>query len=106
MPPFAIWLVFIDTILELFSNHNWVRSLLFTTKITLFNKSQYLTGAKKMIVDKRVINIWHRENIKYLARNRFLSEAFLTSQEKKWLHSEIWGDNKLYDTKDKDKRET
>ncbi len=113
IPTFAIWLVFIDTILELFSNHNWLRPLFFTTRLTLFNKllvstkmtpfnisqelvaeQKILVTEKKMIVEKKIINIWHREAIRYLSQNASLPNSFLTPQEKAWLHTEIWGDDK------------
>ena len=107
IPQFALWLVFIDTILELFSNHNWLRPLFFTTRITLFNKSQDfnrhrdLVTVRKMIVEKKIFNILHKEAIEYLSPKASLTNSFLTSQEKKWLHSEIWGNDKLYETKKK-----
>ena len=98
IPAFAILLIFIDTILELFSNHNWLRPLFFKTRIIVFKKSLYskkrrnLVFERKMIVEKKVINIWHKEAIRYMFQNRSLPNSFLTPQEKRWLHSEIWGD--------------
>ena len=100
IPVFSIWLFFIDTILELFSDHNWISPLFFTTRITLFNKSQdlekrrNLVFVRKMIVEKKIINVWHREAMRYLSQSKSLPNTFLTSQEKKWLHTQIWVDNK------------
>ena len=98
IPSFAIWLVFIDTLLELFSNQNWLRPLFFKTRIILFEKirdskkRQNLVFVRKMIVEKKFINIRYREDTQYLSPKKSLPIAFLTSQEKKWLHSEIWGE--------------
>ena len=96
IPYFAIGLVFIDTLLELFFNHNWVGPLFFKTRIIIFKKSQDLEKKRnsfflrKMIVEKKIINVWRREAIRYLSPNKSLPKSFLTSQEKKWLHAEIW----------------
>ena len=99
IPYFSIMLIFIDTLLELFSNHNWVRPLLFKTRIIIFKKSRDLEKkrnsffVRKMIVEKKIINVWYREAIRYLSQNKSLPQSFLTSQEKKWLYAEIWGDD-------------
>ena len=99
VPSFAICLVFIDTNLELFSNHNWLRPLFFTTRLTLFdklrdfNRHKDLVILRKMIVEKKIINVWHREAIEYLSQDVPLPNSFLTSQEKAWLHTQIWGNH-------------
>lgn len=100
-PSFATWLFFINTILELFSNHNHLITVFFKTRIILFNKRRNLEKrpnsvfVRQMIIEKKVINIWQIENIQYLSPNKSLPNNFLTVQEKKWLHSEIWGNKKL-----------
>ena len=93
IPAFSIYLIFIDIVIKRLVNHNFVRSLLLSTKITLqkddfFPNSGFANRFIIVIARKGFVD-WHTKYFKYSSQSIHLLKNFITAHEQSWLQAEI-----------------